>query len=402
MRMHLIIASLPKYNPGMIAANNAAVELLTGEGIDLRVFELYARYSAPDAPDSQSYLGSLDEMFTADRIVFWGDWLHMQFYHEELHRASLSSKSGDRVVSIAEIQRHLFLDTLPHHRLSDVAILGTTLALDSPVARAQPEYLSKIRTLYGGAGLVLVRDTFSAGIVQSWRLRPDRCTGMDGAFFYRPRLQLGPGSHRGPMGFFFGRSSRFQRMLGQSLVASIGQAAGLKQQWIPWYASTREGTASTHVSAAVLTDLARGAAKRASPSSLRPVGKRQILLDGLIDRIRSCSWIVTDTYHLAVVAWAQGVPCTLVGSGLGFDAGDVNAGPSSSGIDKRMALYLTMDAAPLYCTFQEISSRKGRRDVAERQAAHMATSELFPAAVLEGVELRRSAFRRDVATWLDS
>jgi len=402
MRINLILASLDDYNPGMIAVNNAAASLLSDADIELQTFEFLSGYSAPDATEAKEYFGRISHVHSADRIVFWGDWLHMHFYHAELMRAAGSGRCGREPVSLSDIQRHLFLEDMPKSRLRDVAILGTTLALDSPLTRAELPYRAKLRTLYGNAGLVLLRDTFSAGIVQGWRSTTDRCTGLDGAFFYRPRVELETSPNSGRLGFFFGRSSRLQRILGQSLVASIGRASGLEPQWIPWYSKTREGAESTHVSTAILIDLARGVAKKWSPSSQQASGRGQILLDGLIDRIRRCSWVVTDTYHLAVVAWAQAVPCTLVGSGFGSGAGDVNAGPDGAGIDKRAALYLTLDSAPLYCTFEDLSSRKGLKLAAERQVAHMRAKESFPASVLEGIEDRRGAFRRDLATWLQS
>lgn len=401
-RVSLVIASLPNYNPGMIAVNLAALRTLDRAGADLRVYEAVSRQHVLEYESGIELIGRLNELFDADKIVLWGDWLHMQGYIADLSKASMeASKLSKRPVSYQRLIEHLFLLGLPAHRMSDTAIVGTTFALDSPLARLDEGFGEHIQRLYGEAGLVLMRDAFSAGLVEAWRSKRDRCSGLDAAFLYRPRdgsaTRFGDG--RSPFGFFLGRSTAKQMALARRLIAGLQEALHLEAFWIPWFANSIR----VHLGA-------RGRAKAtllsSSPFASRVAYKwksvsrtEQVALDVLIAKIRACAFIVTDTYHLAVISWSQGVPCILLGNSSSLNRSFINSGAHYSGLDKRMGLYLTLDALSFFVPYEDLGSIASSRERLDFLLSQVTVDSYAVQRTMQMIDDRRESFRSDFDAW---
>jgi len=99
------------------------------------------------------------------------------------------------------------------------------------------------------------------------------------------------------------------------------------------------------------------AALRGEPKPAPATGTLRDLIFGLSDY----DVVLTDTYHLAINAWAQGVPAVCLVDEGGADW-SVNSGEPNMRRDKRVDLYSQLDALGLIVSLRGLR-RRGPREV---------------------------------------
>jgi hypothetical protein len=402
-RVSLIVASLPGGNPGMLAANRAAVETLGAITPHVTVYEAVRRRAQGDGVPARELLASEDAARSADRIVFWGDWLHMHNYLVALaDDAGRMLEPPPRPVSYDDVRAALLMEGLAEERLRDVAIVGTTLALDGPAARIGPGYSDSLRRLHANAGLVRMRDSFSAGLVETWRGGRDSCGGLDAAFLYRARAAEGVAerdSDEGPVaGYFIGRTSRPSIPKVSAFTRELVRGLGAEPRWIPWIARPFVALDEDAPRRRVPRGLGR-LLRSSQPPAPGPVAP-EAPLDDLVDQVRACDVVITDTYHLAVIAWGHGVPCVLFGEASNANTKRINGGRRFEGYDKRLAMLATLDAVPFYVPIEDLSDPA----IATARVAHLVEEVLNTSHltdhVLATIDTRRSALVGALRSWL--
>jgi hypothetical protein len=311
----------------------------------------------------RSLRGRLEEVLSGDRVVYWGDFMHMAVYQRQMADV-LSRRIGLCPPAEAEdvVAKTLMLRDADESVLAQVLSYGSTLSMNTwqDYAAAYGRDLERFMSNVGG---VWARDGYSAQVVRSIR-GADRgaAQGLDAAFL------LHDGIHRGGkgLGVFIGRSS-----VQPEVVASFGRhlakALQTDANWIPWgtppafwpvdarrrfraaWPALEHDDPSPARIDLLRTSVAalRGMPKPASES----VGLREVIF-GLSD----FDFVLTDTYHLAINAWAQGVPavCLVDEGGSGWS---VNSGEPDMRRDKRIDLYSQIEALGLIVKIRGLNRR---------------------------------------------
>lgn len=347
-------------------------------------------------PDSlityQSIRGRLDEALSADRVVFWGDFMHMAVYQHHMADV-LARRIG--VCSRAEaddlVARTLLLRDADAHTLDRVFSYGSTLSMNTASDYAS-QYGRDLERFMDGARGVWMRDPYSSQIVRTMRgFERGAGQGLDAGFL------LHDGVHRGGkgLGVFIGRSDvrpEVVALFGRRLARSLHARA----QWIPWgdapafwpVDSRRRFRASWPA-----LELDREAPSRidllgTSMRSLRGAPKepsRRLDAGELIYGLGDLDFVLTDTYHLAINAWAQGTPaiCLVDTGGAGWN---VNSGEPNMRRDKRVDLYSQLDALGLIVDLAGLGRRIPRE--VDRVVELLARPELL-AVTADRIALQR-------------
>ena len=87
-------------------------------------------------------------------------------------------------------------------------------------------------------------------------------------------------------------------------------------------------------------------------------------IDGMLEKlemIRSCDYVITDTYHCAVNSWREGVPAVCVGNGNVF-------GQSSLDEKKKELLFMSINAQEYYLFFHNIITPGGFKRSVKKMA----------------------------------
>ena len=318
-------------------------------------------------PDSliayQSIRGRLDEAFSADRIVFWGDFMHMAVYQRHMadvlaRRIGVCSREeADELVA-----RTLMLRDADEGTLGRVFSYGSTLGMNTAADYAG-RYGHDLDRFMAAARNVWMRDPYSAQVVRTIR-GPERgaAQALDAAFL------LHDGTHRGGkgLGVFIGRSQ-----VRPEVVALFGkrlaQRLGARARWIPWGGSPafwpvdsrRRFRASWPALEHENDEPSRIDLLGTSLRSLRGVPKeprRPVDAAELIYGLGDLDFVLTDTYHLAINAWAQGTPTICLVDGGGVDW-SVNSGEPNMRRDKRVDLYSQLEALGLIVDLAKLGRR---------------------------------------------
>jgi hypothetical protein len=223
-----------------------------------------------------------------------------------------------------------------------------------------------------------MRDVYSAQKVARARGTPEApALGSDAALLLDaqaiaalPRSEWTADAQRGRgrVGLFFGRSALQLESLagfGQDLARELG--AGV--HWIPW------GTVHSFPLMRYTVN-----APQDSPPDTDPT------LGDLLEFVGRYRLVVTDTYHLCVMAWKAGVPAICIGQAFPRAPNNVNSGYAFAWRDKRHVFYAMHDALDFYCYAEEVGQPQVQ---AQRRKALL--EALANAALVEAVSRRVNA-----------
>lgn len=234
-----------------------------------------------------------------DAIVIWGDFIITRGWLDGIIRhVSVSQK-----IPIDAVRSHIY-DTIffrqSPKRVSSAIVFGQCFLLDPVSVFQEEDYVSNLRFLLSNARLALLRDPISA-----WRastltgLPPSRFLGIDAALLLRVLANdcssVSAGD-RNNVGVFFGRthgSYLFKSVMGHE-VRRLGRS--LQPVWLPWMPFKKMPKWISH-------SFGVGREIRANT------------VEDYLQAVCGCRFVVTDTYHLSLIAWSHGVPAVCIGRG---------------------------------------------------------------------------------------
>lgn len=252
------------------------------------------------------------------------------------------------------------------------------VALLNPDAIPRPDWLENLLATAArhpqaaSFGSLQMRDALSAAVVAGLRRRPENCFGIDPAQLlalpaYAAEI-LGTANLPDADGralVFVARARHSPGALA-AFLGSLSQATGTDLCWLPW---------GDRLSFPFLEDPPSGMSLLPIENDV-PFGR----LAPLLRSVAAANFVVTDTYHLAVVAWALGVPAIVL-------AGDYHEGERAGKQvdlrvrhDKRKVLLAQDGLLDFFVEPALIADPTGRAAVVERLAATMADPECGPGA----------------------
>ncbi len=328
--IRVILATPPGFNPGMLVCDAVAKAWLSRNGLaerasfhrlvpmDRRASDMSAaELRRLDLGMSFQTLASLDQL-EESIPVYWGDFLHMRQYHLALKQ--LFPDLGDRI-------DELLLLSGADRALRERAIsFGTTLIFNS-AADLMGSYGQGLRKFAEGARRILVRDMASAAQLAALHPAGGPFLGLDAAQLLtlggdlpdvgEPPTRLPqPGSTL----LFLGRSPVKDDLL--TALARLKTRLGLDYRWLPW--------GDRRAFPRMLDGLPGLAAEPDEPLAS---------VAGLLEAVKRARLVVTDTYHLAVIAWSLGVPAITVVAGVARGERDVSSGSALAPVDKRLVFH---------------------------------------------------------------
>jgi hypothetical protein len=403
-RIHVLCAADADRNPGIVAGTMAADVVIRRHlpAVELTFFTPYPRDTSrlPGYPAVLDALDHLDELFDADAVIWWGDFLHAHMYLDTVAR-NRGAGGGDR----GALRRVLLADGARDDELERSLLFGGSLLFNTAADNADRDYVGALARLVRGAAGVWMRDLYSASLAAELRgSLPTVPLGVD------PVLLLdahdhgvpsaadepagGAAGRRRPIGLFFGRSYRGQVRIARFLRA-VQRRFDAPMTWIPW-------GESGHFAPLVASRRYR----TGRPPSHAPADGGG--LGSLLSAMSRCRFVVTDTYHFAMNSWALGTEAILVADSTPPKGMNINSGEELAWRDKRFEAYSTLDALDYFVHYDELADprRRARRvdrlatvvggpaasdRVRTRIAAIGAGAEAGLAAELQRLEARASA-----------
>lgn len=409
-RISVICAVAPGPNPGMASVDLSAWSLLRRHVPDgAAVF--YQLYTAdelladrPEAERAEAAArqklpfeyrcarGRMDEIYSSDAIIYWGDFLHMAPYQQIVgRRLAQAGVTRDREEAAKLASEFFFLSEAPDEVLGKAVLFGGTLLFNSLRGAAQPDYERNFARLFRNAHSVRVRDVYSALYVNYVRQDYQRSyLGPDCALLLAPEelaaLPRGawtadPDAGTGCGGLFFGRSQQRVETLVQ-FARDLCQALECAPHWLPWgakpaFSMQYDVSSPDHVKA-------------------RPAPEQWPLLGDLFELIRRYRVVITDTYHLCVNAWSVGVPAICIAETRSRQSYDVNCGSRFAWRDKRQVLYGMYDALDFFVYGNELGDAEGRA-ARIRHLAAMLQDPRHVQAIVERMRRQADAVRGPLA-----
>jgi hypothetical protein len=229
--------------------------------------------------------------------LYWGDLLHMRQYRDSIRGLlSTSTSAPDDLLLL----KHSSLDLVRR-----AVSFGTTFLYHSASDLTDDEFGPQFRRFLTNARLVMPRDIVSLAQLAAVVPEGPVALGLDAT-----QLFCGGADWRGafPEGTDQSLTSPdallcyFAR--GQHDVADLRQAIGLFSRgfgqpvhWLPWGDRLSFPHGGEYEGQLEVQDLAGG---------------RQPSLSALLEAVAAAKCVLTDTYHVAVIAWSLGTPAMIV------------------------------------------------------------------------------------------
>ena len=312
----IITATPPGVNPGMLACDAAARTFMARAGLTehctfFRVRRLADVLGHADAETRAATVAACDiglefslledaSQLEGMTPVFWGDFLHMHAYQ----RAVAGPDPRD-FLAIADL---LLLRTAAATTRRAVSY-GTSILFNATADYGDPDYGPAFRAFFDGVFHVQMRDAISAAVVSGLRRRGENNFGIDPA-----QLLSLPAYESAVIGdagrddagttridraaVFFARGKHDWRLL-EPFIDNLATTIGVRPAWIPWGDS---------FSFPFMHGVPYGSSIPRLPADRHACSR----LQSLLRTIRESRCVITDTYHLAVISWAIGVPAVVI------------------------------------------------------------------------------------------
>ncbi len=365
-----ILATPPGLNSGMVAAELALLAFAKRHGIhtSLNVYqlcsleerlrdvgrqerdELLRRAKLPLS--YTSLREKLEQALSGSVLLFWGDFLHMAQYHRALQRAMVGMRGIPNIeTAVAMIDRVFLLKGAPESVLDKTLSFGTTLLFNTLTDEIDAEYGVPLERFLKGIRRIWVRDVVSAAKVA--HLRQDYRTaywGCDCALLLRREdLALcgggaGYGNYMEPEAgnqvlVFLGRTPQLASAMFE-VAKAIAAHLGAVCRWLPWGSSTAFPGIDWDT-------LPLGGAEGEAPNVIT-----------LLSFVANSRAVVTDTYHLALIAWNFGVPAILLTSPFNTSDTNVSSGAAFNWRDKREVLFSQYNAMDFLIRPEELDNER--------------------------------------------
>jgi hypothetical protein len=343
MNLSILVATPPGYNPGMSAVEAGLRLFLRKHGLEssataYRIHDIADRMTAderadPDLQDAAASSGLVcrslagredrERFLAGDRILFWGDFLHMAQYVDALAVIDrrLHPEDGTR----AEVRDHLLLADAADDVLARTCSFGTTLLFNTLQDELSSDYGSALARFVAGVRGIWVRDVVSAGkVAQLCGNFRHGFWGGDGAqlldrqglaTLYPECASAGPADS---IGYFIGRSTGIEPPIAAT-AGRLAEAFSMQSRWLPW------------------------GSRSAFPALASDSGHATLPFPQLLGALLRCRMVVTDTYHLGVVAWTLGIPAVTFFDPSAQAVRNVNSGRQRYWRDKREVFHSQYD-----------------------------------------------------------
>jgi hypothetical protein len=304
-RIAALVATPSKGNTGMRVVNDALLRWLGALGLrestDLFAFERPSVPRGTEHADFGCVLELAPERY--ERIVVWGDFL--------LDRNWLSGAcervARERSLPAAAVRAHaeevIFGPARedPAERGRRV-VVGQCLLVSDESYERDSGYRDRLARLARSAALFAMRDPISASRASVFAAAPAPALPALDAALLRPALLAraagGPPTREAAsrdFGVFFYRTAGGLAAK-LAMLRAARRFAGGRAHWLSWLPT------------------------RAAPTWLRLAARpRNALLPEPLDEALAAlsrfAFVVTDTYHLALVCWSMGVPALCIGAG---------------------------------------------------------------------------------------
>jgi hypothetical protein len=336
--------------------------------------------------DYLSLADHFDHVLQSDLILYWGDFQHAYVYwRNALHNGPNRALGfADDRAEMAYMAEHLLLAGQPPHVLRKTLSFGSALVgddlralttVDSAYREAFPSFVDGVRRIW-------LRDPISAA--QAGLVRADRshsalgvdCSHLLNADDYRSIAGPPIAAPKDYACIFFGRVDA-QVDQPAHLAGLVAQAAGLEAVWIPWLGASPNAVAMAQQ---VIPDLTVEPAPAA--------------YERLIALVAGARLVVTDTYHLCLIAWRLGVPAICVGLGAQRAVRPVSD-------KKKEIFYLTQRISPLYL-FHESIADPATHPAIVAEVLDLALDRTFVEAVAGSLEAQSVVAARDLASTIEA
>jgi len=301
-RIAALVATPNKQNTGMRFVNDALVLWLESLGAakDTDFFQFEASDLERPLRGGAPVRCVLD--LDPDRyqvILIWGDFL----LDRDWLRRVCARVARERSVAPAHVVEHAerVIFGAAGADAAQRIVVGQCFLVSDGAYEADVAYRERFTRLAARARFFRMRDPLSAARARAFSgISEAGAIGLDAALLWPALRESDPDAARVPdregFGVFFGRTSGgFRTKLASVLAARAAKGAGrgVPLAWFPrrvplgWLA------------------LALGAGSAPLPSEL----------DEIAARLRRFRFVLTDTYHLALVCWSIGVPALCLGRG---------------------------------------------------------------------------------------
>lgn len=319
--VHAVLAAPPGVNVGMAATESGLLSIVREAGITIvprrHPALLERRAALPDAPevDRRMDVGvgqtvSLDRLPAANegRLLYWADFHHMRQYVAAVAEAD----GGDG----ARTRRLLMADGADDEIVANTQSFGTTLLFNGAADLRDAPYREALEHLLRGCAGAWLRDPISAAMAR--RSADGAATvrlGVDAALLaQRPPVNTDDAA----LAVFLGRAGYAHPPL-LHVAECLSQHIDLKLRWLDW---------GCHRAFPALPD---ETLRRRLGAPVRGLDAREAL-----QQLSNAQAVVTDSYHLALIAWAWGIPAvTITGRVDEATPSSVDGGRLRSWRDKR-------------------------------------------------------------------
>ncbi|WP_166206220.1 hypothetical protein [Cognatiluteimonas telluris] len=398
MSLSILVATPPGYNPGMSAVETGLRLFLRRHRLEssatvYRVHSIEDRVPSKERTDTAlldaaassglacrdfSQPGERERFLAADRILYWGDFLHMAQYLRALQGIDSRLRDAAKAAAGPSINDDLLMSGTPDPVLARTCSFGTTLLFNTIEDESSPGYGAALRRFIAGARRLWVRDVISAGKLA--RLSGDYRTGFWGGDCAQAIDRDGLASlypscagtaTADVVGWFVGRGGGSRDVIGD-VALRWATALGLQRHWLPW------------------------GSRSAFPALAAGEGHPTTSFPSLLRRLLECRMVVTDTYHLGVVAWTLGIPAVMFFNPFSPAAQSVNSGRNGYWRDKREVFYSQYDILDFLIRPEEAADAAA---LAAREARILAKAgdDALVHAISQGVRGHAQAASADLA-----
>jgi hypothetical protein len=285
--------------------------------------------------------GCLDRILDSDVILYWGDFLHADYYHRLITRILLNlRKVRSEAEGLKMCRKFFLLKECGDDVFAKVISFGTTILSNSQRDYQDSDYLHSLERFSRRARRIWMRDSISALKINHVRAEyKTNHLGVDCSLVMSERdwatsLEVAAKEKPSKLGVFFGRTS-ISRDQSEALVEALTHRLKVPAEWIPWLDS------SPMRHATLLPQIASSEAFN---------------VDEVLSSLKDYALVITDTYHLSLNSWKWGTPAVCVG--------ECDAYRKSSLSEKKKEIFYAMyDAMDFYVSLEEWSNPSYRASI---------------------------------------
>jgi hypothetical protein len=231
-----------------------------------------------------------------DVIIIWGDFtVSKHFLDMTSPKISKKSKEFDY-----DLKRKILLSDFTDEELKKVIVFGQCIFVDDRSSLKNEQYITGIKRLLRESQLFKVRDPFSSHRAKILGNKNRDFLGVDSALLnchidrqLIKELRLSKRANESDtIGVFFARSKKILRKKKSLGIYLKFKFKNVQLKWIPWLKNKQDSKKFFYIT----------------------IDSNPITDIDYIKEILSCKLIITDTYHLSLMAWSLGVPCICYGN----------------------------------------------------------------------------------------